>query len=136
VLLRDQARLAKADFQTRRDPGLLTIRVSTTPDRLAEVEKSVLAEIGRLRAAPPPSAEVAATKSILSGTYALDNETFAGQGNTLGYYAALDRWQFASSYLENIAKVTPEQVHAVAVKYLVPEQSTTVILRPRAEGGQ
>jgi zinc protease len=133
LLLRDQARLAKADFQTRRDPGLLTIRVSTTPDRLEQVEKSVLEEIGRLRATPPPSAEVEATKSILTGTYALDNETFAGQGNTLGYYAAIDRWQFASSYLENIAKVTPEQVHAVAVKYLVPEQSTTVILRPRGE---
>jgi zinc protease len=136
ALLRDQARLVKADFQTRRDPGLLTIRVSTTPDRLEQVEKSVLGEIGRLRAAPPPSAEVEATKSILVGSYALDNETFAGQGSTLGYYAAIDRWQFASSYLENIAKVTPEQVHSVAVKYLVPEQSTTVILRPRGQGGQ
>jgi zinc protease len=136
ALLRDQARLVKADFQTRRDPGLLTIRVSTTPDRLEQVEKSVLEEIGRLRATPPPSAEVEATKSILTGSYALDNETFASQGNTLGYYAAIDRWQFASSYLENIAKVTPEQVHAIAVKYLVPEQSTTVVLRPRGEGSQ
>jgi zinc protease len=136
ALLRDQARLVKADFQTRRDPGLLTIRVSTTPDRLDQVEKTVLEELGRLRATPPPSAEVEATKSILIGSYALDNETFAGQGNTLGYYAAIDRWQFASSYLENIGKVTPEQVHAVAMKYLVPEQSTTVILRPRGEGGQ
>jgi zinc protease len=126
-------RAVQADYQTLRAPGILTVMAGMGPERLQEVEKAVLEEIGKLRAAPPAAAEVEATKSILAGAYMMDNETFAGQGKALGYYAMIDRWQFASTYLEEIGKVTPAQVHAAAVKYLVPDRAVTVILQPGEE---
>jgi zinc protease len=133
TLLEQKVRAVEADYQTLRGPGLLTVMAGVAPERLEEVEKAVIEEIGKLRAAPPPAAEVEATKSILAGAYAMDNETFAGQGKALGYYAAIDRWQFASTYLQEINKVTPAQVHAAVRKYLDPERAVTVILQPRGE---
>lgn len=127
-------RRSQADYQTLRDPGILTVMVAAAPEQLEEIETRVLAEFDRLRATVAPAAEIEATKSILAGSYALDNETFAGQGKSLGYYAMIDRWQFASTYLDEIARVTPAQVQAAARKYFVPERAVTVILRPRGSG--
>jgi zinc protease len=90
-------------------------------------------EIGKLRDTAPTPAEIESTKRILTGSYTLDNETFEGQATTLGYYAAIDRWQFASGYLDNIRKVTGEQVQEAARRYLAPEREVTILLRPRGE---
>jgi zinc protease len=122
----------KATFETRRQPGLLTVVVGAPPAALPKVESTVLAVLRDLAQNGPSDAEVQATKSVLAGSYATDNETFAGQANTLGYYDAIDRWQYAVNYLPTIARVTAAQVHAVAEKYLDPSHSVTVILSPAA----
>jgi zinc protease len=123
----------KATFETRRQPGLLTIVASTSPAALRQVEEKVLGVLRDLAMNGPTAAEVLATKSLLAGSYAIDNETFAGQANTLGYYDSIDRWQFATDYLSNINRVTPEQVRAVAAKYLDLAHSVTVVMLPRGE---
>jgi zinc protease len=120
----------KATFETRRQPGLLTVVVGAPPGSLPKVETTVLGVLRDLAQNGPSAAEVQATKSVLAGSYAVDNETFAGQANTLGYYDAIDRWQFAAGYLPAVARVTASQVHAVAEKYLDPSHAVTVIMGP------
>ena len=122
----------QATFETRRQPGLLTIIVGAAPASLSKVEAVVLGVLKDLAEKGPSDAEVLATKSVLAGSYAVDNETFAGQANSLGYYAAIDRWQFATEYLSRVAAVTPAQVRTAAARYLQPEHSVTVIVRPPA----
>ncbi|MCC2672116.1 MAG: hypothetical protein K0Q72_4588, partial [Armatimonadetes bacterium] len=73
----------------------------------------------------------ALAKRMLRGSYALDNETYTGQASSLGYYASIDRWQFASDYLAKAEAVTLEQVQAAAAKYLDSKHSVTVLLKPR-----
>lgn len=41
-------------------------------------------------------------------------------------------WKVAENYNQQIAKVTPQQVEAVAKAYLVPDNLTIGILKPRA----
>ena len=120
----------KATFETRRQPGLLTVIVGAPPAALPKVETIVLGVLRDLARNGPTAAEVQATQSVLAGSYAVDNETFAGQANTLGYYASIDRWQFAVEYLPAIGRVTASQVHAVAAKYLDPAHGVTVITSP------
>jgi zinc protease len=120
----------KADFETRRQPGLLTVVVVARGQALPKVENTVLGILHDLAQNGPTEAEVQATKSVLAGSYATDNETFAGQANTLGYYASIDRWQFAADYLARISEVTPAQVRAVAAKYLDPAHAVTVLMTP------
>src|SRR5262249_9040120 len=81
----------------------------------------------------PTPAELLATKSLLAGSYAVDNETFAGQANTLGYYSSIDRWQFATDYLRRIGGVTAEQVRAGAEEYLNPRHAVTVVMLPQRD---
>jgi zinc protease len=81
-----------------------------------------------------PENELTYAKRALRGSYALDNETLAGQAGTLGYYAAIDRWQFAADYIARCEAVTAEQVQAVARKYLDNNRSVAVLLRPRPRG--
>jgi len=40
------------------------------------------------------------------------------------------------TYLDRIAVITPEQVHAVAVKYLAPANRVVGIYRPNGERGR
>jgi zinc protease len=123
----------KATFETRRQPGLLTIVASGPPDAAAKIETTIRSVVRDLADKGPTDAEVLATKSLLAGSYALDNETFAGQANSLGYYSSIDRWQFAADYLKNVAQVTSARVAEVARKYLDPDHAVTVILKPRPE---
>jgi zinc protease len=108
--------------------------VGAPPQALPRVESTVLSVLRDLAQNGPTDAEVQATKSVLAGSYAADNETFAGQANTLGYYASIDRWQFATGYLPAISRVTPAQVRAAAAKYLDPAHAVTVIMSPAPPG--
>jgi zinc protease len=120
----------KASFETRRQPGMLTVVIGGPPAALAKIEQTVLGILSDLARNGPTDAEVLATKSLLAGSYAVDNETYEGQANSLGYYATIDRWQFAAEYLSHVARVTAAQVRAVAAKYLDTAHAVTVVMRP------
>jgi zinc protease len=123
---------ASATFETRRQPGLLTIIVAAEPATIPKVEEVVLGVVRDLATKGPTEQEVLATKSVLAGSYAIDNETFTGQANSLGYYASIDRWQFAAEYLPKVAAVTAAQVRDAAAKWLNPQHALTVVMRPRS----
>ena len=98
-------------------------------------EKAIRAEMKRLSDSPPTQEEIDFTRRQLAGKYALENETFAGQANSLGFYAAIDGWQFASTYLDRVGKVTRDQVAETAKKYFDLDRSCTLILRPKSPSG-
>jgi zinc protease len=97
-----------------------------------QVETLIRRELDFLVNNAIPPAEVAYAKRALRGSYISDCETYSGQAGTLGYYDSIDTWRFASDYLANVEKVTPEQVQEVARKYLKSDESVAVILKPRA----
>ena len=54
------------------------------------------------------------------------------QGMQLGMYETIGLgWQKADQYVENINKVTPEQVQAVAKKYLMEEHLNVAYMEPQ-----
>jgi zinc protease len=122
----------QSTFQTQRQRGLFTVIAVTgnvDPDR---VEPLLRKELDFAGSNEIPEAEITLAKRMLRGSYAMDNETYAGQASSLGFYASIDRWQFAANYLANIERVTPEQVQAVARKYLKSDHSVAVTLKPRS----
>jgi zinc protease len=114
-----------------RDPGLFQIVVNAGPDAVpatlrAAVETAVaaLAELG------PTQAEVerAARQIAVQRAFARDG-TFA-LVQRLGEYEAAGSWRFDERYLERIAAITPDDVRAVAQKYLVDDNRTVGVLIP------
>jgi zinc protease len=128
------AAVADATYETRRQAGLFTIIAATGPANAEGVEAAIRKEVDFIRSHPIPADELNYAKRALRGTYALDNEPYAGQAASLGYYDAIDRWQFATDYLAKVDAVTPEQLQAVAEKYLRDDQTVAVILKPRGSG--
>ena len=121
----------EATFETRRQPGILYVIAATGPENTSQVEGLLRRELDFITSHPIPANELDVAKRILHGSYALDSETFTGQAATLGYYASIDRWQFATDYLRKVDAITVEQVQATAQKYLNQEHSVAVLLKPR-----
>jgi len=45
-------------------------------------------------------------------------------------------WELADQYVDKLAAVTPEQIQAVARKYLIPDGLTVAILDPQPLDGK
>lgn len=131
--LKDSQKLAvevSSDFLTQRDPGLAILIVAAEPDKLAKTEESIFAKITDLRTNKMAEPDLARARRSLEGGFAFDIETFAGRASTLGFYEATDNFQFAQSYIENIRKVTPDDVLSLAKIYLDPNKAVVVTLGP------
>ena len=131
--LRDKQKLAvqvSSDFLTQRDPGLAVLTVVAEPAKVEKAEEAIFAKIAELRSRPLSDGELARARRSVEGGYAFDVETFTGRATTLGFYEAIDSFEFARSYIENIRKVTSEDVLALAKKYLDPDRAVVVVVGP------
>lgn len=128
------ALMTSVDYLTQRYPGLVMITVLTTPEHDLRARGSVLAEVARLRDDPVPEIEIAQAKRLLRISYAFNNEAYSDQVATMGFYAAIDSYQFAVDYLDLTDAVTAEDITRVARKYLTLDNYTLTVIRPKPGG--
>jgi len=118
------------------EPGTFTAYIGTFPDKFEDVKAGFLKEIKRIRDEVPARDEVEDVKKYLTGTLAFSLTT-CGQAADL--LLAIDRYKLGADYLNDYRKaveaVTPEDVRAVARKYLDPDKLVLVAAGPvNAEG--
>ena len=101
------------------------VTTANTGDSLKEIRS----EIVRLRTEPQPAAELAGIQNNLAGTFVVSN---ASRGGVIGQLAFVDLHglgdDYLAKYVDRVQAVTPEQVTAMARKYLDPEQMTLVVV--------
>ena len=109
------------------EPGTFTGYIGTFPDKFAEVKDGFLKEVNKLRNEVPDKEEVEDAKKFLTGSIAFSITT-CDQAATMLH--AIDRHKLGGDYLNDYRKaiesVTPEDVRAVAKKYLNPEKLTLI----------
>jgi zinc protease len=96
---------------------------------LAEVEQAIREQIERVRDEPVSEAELKRVKTgvVASDVYQRDSVFY--QAMRLGALEAIGLgWRVGDDYVSHIQAVTPEQVQAVARKYLVDEHLTVAVL--------
>lgn len=132
-LVRGSEIAASADASyslTSRLDELFTIAANPAPGRdLAELEAALRAEIERLREAPVSAAELqrVTAQVIAEDVYQLDSMFY--QAMRMGILETVGLgWQTLEDYVERIQAVTPEQVQAVARRYLIGDRLTVAIL--------
>lgn len=105
------------DYLTQRDPGLFLIALIAPRDRNAAIG-AVMGEVERVKNDGLTEEELARAKEILRLQYIRQSETISGQAGALGFYEMIDNCQFATTYLDRIAKVTNDDIRRVAKEYL------------------
>jgi len=94
--------------------------------------REILLEIDRLQAEPPPKEELDGVKSYMSGVFVLQNSSREGIVNQLQY---VERHGLSADYLRGyvarVHAVGPEQVQAMARKYIRDDEATIVVVGDR-----
>lgn len=121
----------QVDFLTQKDPGLFSITCVLPQQNIEPVRVALLKALDDLRQNPVGEKELEKAKALLEGQYAASNETFDGQASSLGFYEAIDAYQFALDYIGRIQTVTAETLQKVARTYLNTNAYTLGIIRPR-----
>jgi len=123
-------------FLTQREPGLAGVWAACDPKRVLETGEALQAVIADLRARRVPASELEKAKRVTARNFALTNETYAEQAETLGFYDAMVGYRYACSYMRSIRRLTADDVRRVAREYLDPNRCTWVIVRPESESPQ
>ncbi len=119
-------------YLTRRDPGVFLISAIVPDANVEKAQRLILNEIQSVRRDLVSDAELGRAKGLVIGQYAGQNETVDGQAGVLCFYETLSHYADAVNYVDNVRKVSAEQLRRVAQTYLDPESYTVAILRPPA----
>lgn len=128
-----------ASYNEAKDPTLFWITAEVKPSKaLAEVERAVQDEMEKLKQAPVSSDELQKAKNLIEAQFILDNETTLSQAILLGGSEVLLSYEYLGTYLDNIRKVSAEDVVRVAHQYLSEDNRTVgwLVPKPGEKGGE
>jgi zinc protease len=138
VYSRRLARQAGADYDyTSIDPGMLVIYGQPLPGKSAsEVEKALVGEIDKLRAAPPAEREIEKAKNAIEAQFVFAQDSLFNQAMILGQYEIASSWRDVDNYLDSVRKVSADDLQRVAGFYLERDNRSTgtLIALPRPAG--
>ena len=122
-------------LQATIDPYLYSMTIIVRPDRNPEeVLSAVEAEIRRLQDSPPPAEELARAVKQARALFAYGSESITNQGFWMGFSEMFAAYDWFTSYLENLEKVTPEDVQRAAQSYLRPQNRVVGLYLPTGNG--
>lgn len=81
------------------------------------------------------SDEIARAVKQSRAVFAYGSENITSQAFWMGYSEMFSTYQWFTSYLDNLAKVTPQDVQRVAQKYLQPRSRVIGIYVPQKGEG-
>lgn len=97
------------------------------------LEKALVEEIAALKQAPPNPDELERIKTQVVANAVYERDSMQHQAIIIGSLEAVGLdWQLKDTYVDAIRAVTPDQVKAVADKFLVPESLTVALLTPES----
>jgi len=105
----------------------------TDPD---EVEGIILAELDNLKQNGVTKEEVARAQAQIRANEAFSRDGSYSVAGQLNESIAMGDWTYYTTFVENIEKVTPEDVKRVANAYLDEDQSTTGVFIPEVKDQQ
>ncbi len=119
-------------------PGLFMLDgVPAKGHSVAELESAVLAQIERLKQAPVDPSELARIRNQLVASKVYEQDSVFYQAMQLGQLEAVGlSWTLADQYVDKLSATTPEQIQAVARKYLISDGLTVAILDPQPLDGK
>ncbi len=114
--------------------GLFGIFTGCTPENREKASAEILRQVYRLRDEPVSPAELAKAKKQKAAELVFGQQTVQQAAESLGRnYISTGDPLFDHRYVENIQKVTAEQVRDVARRHFVPGRLNRITIAPRGE---
>lgn len=121
--------------QTRTRLGYWYETADVTTSATGPSLKEILYEIDRLRKEPPSDGELKGIQTYLAGLFVLRNtispDALIGQLHFVDSQG-LNR-SFLSEYVQKVMAVNPEEIRAVAEKYIVPDRMAIVVVGDKSK---
>ena len=119
-------------------PGLFQLDgVPAKGHDIPALEQALRAQVERLQQEPVMAAELDRIRTQLIANKVYEQDSVFNQAMKLGILETVGLgWELDDQYVERLAAVTPEQVQAVAKKYLTPDRLTVAILDPQPLDGK
>ena len=116
--------------------GFFMVQASAPPDTWRQVEQGILEEIARLHEELITPAELAKVRKQMTAGLVFARQTVKSQAMSIGngVLAAGDPL-YESRYVEQLGKVTAEQVRDAVRRHLVPQRLNRVVLAPPGGAG-
>lgn len=119
------------DIFSRLDTVFTITAIPAPGKTTADLENAFLSEIKNLQTTLVTPEELARVKAQVIATKTYEEDSILNQANEIGALEAVGlSWQQMDEYVKRIKEVTPEQIQAVAKKYLQPEHLTIATLKP------
>jgi zinc protease len=114
-----------------KNPGLFFVTAMLKPENVGKTVTGSLEVIQKLGAEGPGQDELQRAKFNLESSFVYSRETMDGLASKLGFFEVnLGDYAFEKKYIENIKKVTPDDIKRVTARYLVPGNMTVSVLMP------
>lgn len=123
-------------YQPFRDPSIFTPYAYVSPGKTHEEVEQVFYNIyDDIKTNGVTDAEVEKAINQITAETAYGRDGAFSIASQINEAIAMGDWSFFATYLDNIKKVTPEDVQNVVKKYFVDEKSTVGWFIPKSEGG-
>ena len=119
------------DMYSRQSSLFLLEGTPTKKSSMKKLEQSLIKEIEKIKKQAPSQDELDRVKAQVMASAVYEQDSSFYQAMQLGTLETVGLgWQRKQEYLKKIQSVTPEQVQAVAKKYLINDQLTVAVLDP------
>ncbi|PCI17067.1 MAG: peptidase M16 [Piscirickettsiaceae bacterium] len=120
------------DLQARLETLFLFDGAPTAEHDLAELEKSIIAEVEKLKNKPVTQQELDRIKAQVIASSVFQKDSNFYQAMQLGLLETVGvGWQKEAEYVDKVKSVTAAQIQAVARKYLIEDHLTVVYMQPQ-----
>lgn len=116
-----------------KDDGIFYISANYVPSNIEKLEKSIFEEIKNIQKYGITEEELERAKNIIIQDTYYSRESTSNISSELGYiYALTNSSQIYDNYVENIKKVTVNQVNAAADKFLGANKAAISVVLPKS----
>jgi zinc protease len=116
------------------DPGYFAVYVSTSPEHVEEVLRSIRVELRKVAEEGIAPEELERAQRYLIGTHAIGLQRRSAIAAALAFHEAYGQgWQAYRQYDNQISAVGVAEIRRAAQNYLHPTREVVAILKPRAE---
>ncbi len=120
---------AHSSFNAHRDAGDFEAVTQVRNEVFEPALKAVMTELDQIAKSPVAGEELTSTKNFIAGLFLMGLETQGGLANQLNSMKALGLPNdYLETYTTRVRSVEPDQILAVAKKYMAPEQTAVIVV--------